>query len=151
MVRRTSFAGVVLAAGVLVLHPTSAALAGAPDNAELAREVEELRQAVQRLGARVEALERSLAPQEDSEAEPESGDGRERLSREERRAWREVHRGMTKQEVNKLLGFPMGTMDQGNQTVWYYEYPEVGSETVVLSPEGKVTGWQKPPLGPWGR
>lgn len=151
MLRRSLFVGVALAAGVLLSFQKPWAFAGDPDHTELARKVEELQRALQELDARVEALEHSLPPPGGSDAKSERGAGGEGFGREERKAWREVHRGMTEREVTELLGPPVGTMAQGRQRVWYYVYPEAGSGTVVLSPDGKVTGWQKPPFGQWGR
>jgi hypothetical protein len=67
-----------------------------------------------------------------------------------RERWRQISRGMSRQEVEGLLGPPQRTMEVNLRTVWYYTYPEVGSGSVVFGPEGGgVDDWQTPPFRTW--
>jgi len=123
----------------------------------LQQEVRDLKDVVQRLGERVEGLEKQLQPP--SQPAPQAaaapappvpqpsapvtpGDSA-------REHWRQVSHGMSAQEVETLLGHPQRTMKVNLRTVWYYTYPEVGSGSIVFASDGGVEDWQTPPFRTW--
>lgn len=63
-----------------------------------------------------------------------------------RSRWKKLSQGMTKAEVESILGKPGRIMEVDRQLVWYYRYSGAAG-SVVFSHEGRVTGWQKPPFG----
>ena len=64
-----------------------------------------------------------------------------------RHAWHQLRRGMPASEVRKLLGPPSGQFRTGNITVWYYHYTGVGSGSVTISLDNKLSDWQPPSHG----
>jgi len=54
--------------------------------------------------------------------------------------WRALHKGMTKDEVKKLLGEPKDMMKLNEYDVW--DYPGGGS--VRFDGSGRVEGWYEP-------
>ncbi len=64
-----------------------------------------------------------------------------------RHAWNQLKRGMPASAVRKLLGPPSGQFHTGNITVWYYHYTGVGSGSVTISRENRLSDWQAPSRG----
>ncbi|MDA8365137.1 MAG: outer membrane protein assembly factor BamE [Gammaproteobacteria bacterium] len=64
-----------------------------------------------------------------------------------RHAWHQLKRGMPASEVRKLLGPPSGQFRTGNITVWYYHYTGLGSGSVTISLDNKLSDWQPPSRG----
>ena len=63
--------------------------------------------------------------------------------REEKSAvgpWRALHKGMTKDEVKKLLGEPKDMMKLNEYDVWDY----AGGGSVRFDGSGRVEGWYEP-------
>jgi len=63
--------------------------------------------------------------------------------------WKQLQRGLSRTELNHLLGKPRSELILDQQTLWYYRYPGIGSGSVMLDSKGKVTGWQEPPFHGW--
>jgi hypothetical protein len=63
--------------------------------------------------------------------------------------WRGVHRGMTREQVDGVLGPPTRVLEINSKPLWYYEY-SFGAGSVAFSQEGLVEDWQRPPLGSFG-
>jgi hypothetical protein len=56
--------------------------------------------------------------------------------------WRGLGHGMSKGEVEKILGSPEKVNDLGFQVTWYYGYPEGGK--VDFDRDGKLESWSEP-------
>lgn len=63
--------------------------------------------------------------------------------------WKQLQRGLSRTELNHLLGKPRSELTLDQQTLWYYRYPGIGGGSVILDSKGKVTGWQEPPFHGW--
>ncbi len=61
-----------------------------------------------------------------------------------RTSWQQLHRGLSKTELQQLLGEPASTLKLDQQILWYYKYPAIGSGSVMFDYRGKVSAWQKP-------
>ncbi len=142
--------GFVLIAAPLTLLRVAPAAAQSHDNAALRNEVGEMRQTIDTLNTKVHDLERRLAdrpeptPQTERVPAPAATGGQDAGER-----WSEVKRGMSKTEVETLLGQANRTMDVSTRTVWYYQYSNAGSGSVVFAGDGSVIDWQTPPFGTW--
>ncbi|MDE2150000.1 MAG: hypothetical protein KGJ55_09255 [Gammaproteobacteria bacterium] len=66
-----------------------------------------------------------------------------------RENWRSLKRHMRETEVRRLLGAPTRTLRIDNKTVWYYYYTGIGSGSVMLTDDGRVSSWQRPPFTWW--
>jgi hypothetical protein len=62
-----------------------------------------------------------------------------------RDGWKQIERGLSQEEVKRLLGAPQQTFDLSGKKVWYYYYPADGSGSVLFDPGGRVVGYQTPP------
>lgn len=62
-----------------------------------------------------------------------------------REAWRDIHDGLTREEVRKILGAPQHEFDLSGKHVWYYYYSGTGGGSVFFSVDGHVAGSQEPP------
>lgn len=60
-------------------------------------------------------------------------------------AWKKVEEGMTEEQITGLLGAPSAKFKLGGQTVWYYNYPGVGSGSIAFYDDGHVASSQSPP------
>ncbi len=63
-----------------------------------------------------------------------------------RTAWEQLHRGLSKTELQQLLGEPASKLKLEQQMLWYYAYPAIGSGSIMFDYSGKVSAWQKPPF-----
>ncbi len=63
-----------------------------------------------------------------------------------RKNWEQLRHGLSKTELQHLLGNPVSKFKLERQTIWYYSYPGIGSGSVILGYSGKVNGWQTPPF-----
>jgi hypothetical protein len=66
-----------------------------------------------------------------------------------RASWKQVEHGLSNTELRERLGDPESIMALGRETLWYYSYPGIGSGSVMLDRQGKVTSWQSPPFRGW--
>ncbi|MBN1524317.1 MAG: hypothetical protein JW904_07545 [Spirochaetales bacterium] len=57
-------------------------------------------------------------------------------------AWRKLKRGMTEDEVRRLLGEPDRIIASGAMTIWYFGEPAWAS--MVNFVDNKVNGWTEP-------
>ena len=55
--------------------------------------------------------------------------------------WRKLKDGMSKEQVQSILGEPIKTID-GVRTLWYY--PNIYCGYVSFDEKGRVTGWDEP-------
>ncbi|NLA74833.1 MAG: outer membrane protein assembly factor BamE [Deltaproteobacteria bacterium] len=55
--------------------------------------------------------------------------------------WRSLKKGMTSEEVKKLLGEPVKSVD-GSRLIWYY--PNFYQSYVSFDENGNLTGWKEP-------
>jgi len=137
---------------LLWLAFTAPASADSTDVNALRQEIKELRGAVERLDARVRALEQ----QRPEPAESRSGETATAHAPAVpavatpglKDRWQSVKRGMTEQEIETLLGRPTRTVEFTPKTIWYYSYADVGNGSVVFT-DDSVIDWQSPPFNTW--
>ncbi|NLD37506.1 MAG: outer membrane protein assembly factor BamE [Desulfatiglans sp.] len=55
--------------------------------------------------------------------------------------WRNLKKGMTQEEVKKILGEPVKSVD-GSRLIWYY--PNFYQSYVSFDEKGNLTGWNEP-------
>jgi len=63
--------------------------------------------------------------------------------------WKQLQRGLSRAELDQLLGKPYSELTLDQQTLWYYRYPGIGGGSVMLDSNDKVSGWQLPPFRGW--
>jgi len=66
-----------------------------------------------------------------------------------RQNWHQVERGMTKAQINDLLGPPTKELRINEKLVWYYYYKGIGGASVFFNSDGRVSSDQSPTLGLW--
>lgn len=126
----------------------------ADDRAELARlraEAASIRQSLDRLDAKIQALEARLhvapaagAPSAGN-ASPEAPQPQTLLTL--RGAWSGVERGQSQAKVRSLIGPPSRELSIDGSPVWYYVYPGIGRGSVFFDHRGTVTSVQAPAFG----
>lgn len=130
-------------ARALVLLAGCAALPAFADRADdiagLREEAADLRQRLDALDAKIQALEAAKPAVPSPAASPTSL----------RENWSQVRSGVPKERVHALLGEPAQVMHINGDLVWYYVYPGVGPASVFFNAEDKVTSVQAPRGGPW--
>lgn len=137
---------------VLCLAGAAPASADSADVNALRQEIKELRGAVERLDARVQALEQQRPEPAESQSgasatgNPPSAPAVTTPGLKDR--WQSVKRGMTTQEIETLLGRPTRTMKLTPKTIWYYSYTDIGNGSVVFT-DDSVIDWQSPPFNTW--
>ena len=132
-----------LAAGCIAVA-LSAPAAGQDDElARLHQEAAALRQALDRLEARIQALERNAGAAGASRSYSGSIDALASL----KRGWSQVVPGLPEDKVEALLGKPEKVLRIDNTLVWYYLYPEIGRGSVFFNASGKVSSRQAPGVG----
>lgn len=164
---------------ILPLLAASGAEGEDEGTAALGRQIEELRQRLERLDARVRELERCLSgepaqrpqnrgntgassppageerspgPAAERAAEPQSAESPSAVDIEKLsipQRWQTLKRGMAAEAVEALLGLPQRVLEVDSKLVWYYRYPNVGAGSIVFAPDKRVSGWQKPPFHGW--
>ncbi len=129
-----------LAAGCIAVA-LSAPAAGQDDElSRLHQEAAALRQALDKLDARIQALERNAGS---SRSYSGTIDALASL----KRRWSQVVPGMPGDKVEALLGKPAKVLRIDNTLVWYYLYPEIGRGSVFFNASGKVSSRQAPGVG----
>lgn len=155
---------ILLVISLLVLPGIRPVRAEGSDIAALRIQVQELQQAVSVLQRQVADLQSQLRPSNTAtrQVPPETNYSRPRetaprddipaasdqpaLSKEAiRDSWHALKRGMSDQDVYKLIGAPTSRFKLNNKPVWYYDYQGVGRGSVMFSNEGKLISWQAPP------
>ncbi len=98
----------------------------------------ELEQTVQQLQQRISTLETKPG-----QSSPEASVVLRPGNSNEIRNWRQLRKGMSEQDVERLLG-SAGKVDVSEYTIWwYYNYPGGGS-VMFDAQSRKVKVWQKP-------
>ncbi len=59
----------------------------------------------------------------------------------DKKSWRSLKKGMKQEDVKKILGEPVKSID-GSRTIWYY--PNFYDGYVSFDENGKLTGWSEP-------
>ena len=130
----------VIVSVALALAALSARADRADEIARLRSEAAAMRQSLDELDAKIQALEgaKAGAPEKKpAEASPVSV----------HRSWSQVQPGVSKQEVAVLLGKPERVMQINGDLVWYYVYPGLGRGSVFFNADDKVTSTQAPRAG----
>jgi hypothetical protein len=137
------------------------ALSFAGSSAAADPEVEALREQLEALKARVDALERERLPQDtglptaravpsgEVAAKPTSANTGTSL-RELASNWARIERGMARMQVEALIGSPRQELTIDSRLVWYYVYPQYGRGSVFFTSDDRVSSVQQPQFG-WGR
>jgi len=129
-----------------------------PSDQKMEDKLEKLEKAVEALGAKIDALEKSGAEQpapgsSPTEEQPTSGALAVGVTAQTKEAvrdlWRNIKKGITLDQVEQILGPPELTMQVDAKTVWYYYYENIGGGSVVFRQDGRVMNWQRPPFGWW--
>jgi len=100
-------------------------------------EVLKLRQKVTELETRIKELETNLSKCKDQDKSQEQS----KHTWENKKNWRKLTTGMSREEVLALLGEPIKTIE-GVKTLWYY--PDIYRGYVSFDDKGKLVGWQEP-------
>jgi SmpA / OmlA family len=121
------------------------------DVARLREEAAALRQSLERLEAKIRALE-NANPQAPAPAAPANAASAADKPAEPslvsmHRQWSQVQPGLPKERVTELLGEPEKILRINGDLVWYYVYPSVGRGSVFFNAEDKVSAVQAPRVG----
>ena len=144
-----------LAAALLPAH------AQEQNPASLQKEVDQLRQEVQSLKEQVKSLQETppaaTPPQtqpavkqpapnqvEPTPAKPPAGS-----ITALRESWSHVEKGMTKAQIEDVLGPPTNELTINGKLVWYYYYTGIGGSSVFFNGNGRVSSHQRPTVGWW--
>ena len=100
-------------------------------------EIVRLRQKITDLENRIKDLENLLRISKD----PESFLSGEEQGWQNRKNWRNLKTGMTREQVYEILGDPIKTID-GVRTLWYY--PNIYCGYVTFDENGCLIGWAEP-------
>jgi outer membrane protein assembly factor BamE (lipoprotein component of BamABCDE complex) len=100
-------------------------------------ETAKLRQKIAELETRIKELETNLAKCQGQGKLREESQG----TWENKKNWRKLAAGMSREEVLALLGEPIKTIE-GVKTLWYY--PDIYRGYVSFDDNGKLVGWQEP-------
>lgn len=141
------YALAALAAACVLATP----LARADSPEELARlreEAVQIRQSLERLEARIRALEGQTTPvaplpKSDAATSGEAPDNIVSLVRLKQN-WSQIERGMPQDQVKRLLGTPARELHIDGSLAWYYVYPGIGRGSVFFDGSGKATAVQAP-------
>jgi len=66
-----------------------------------------------------------------------------------RESWSRVKKGMTKAQIQELLGPPTNELTINSKLVWYYYYAGIGGSSVFFNDDGHVSSLQRPTVGWW--
>lgn len=142
-----------LSAGLLPTH------AQEQDPLSLQKEVDQLRQEVQSLKEQVKSLqepppvatpppvtEPTPAP---NKVEPAPAKPRAGSITALRESWSHVENGMTRAQIQEVLGPPTNELTINGKLVWYYHYTGIGGSSVFFNGDGRVSSHQRPTVGFW--
>jgi len=147
----------MLAAGCVAFALSAPRFARGEDGelARLRQEAVNLRQSLESVEARIRVLEtrdpvdpgeaaQAVPPRRNSTpAAPAAVDALVALKRN----WSQVVPGISRGEVQALLGAPGNVLRIDGTPVWYYVYPGIGRGSVFFREDGTVSSRQAPPLG----
>lgn len=128
----------LLAVSVGILLFVSFSYSGISVSAEN-NEINDLKQKITELEQRIKDLESLLKVYHgpgNNEAEKDAVYGWQN-----KKSWRNLKKGMTQDEVKKILGEPVKEVD-GFRTIWYY--PNFYRSYVSFDDKGNLTGWNEP-------
>ncbi len=66
-----------------------------------------------------------------------------------RESWHRVTKNMSQAEILDLLGQPSKETHIDSKLVWYYYYPGIGGASVFFKSNGHVSSYQAPNIGWW--
>lgn len=135
----------ILFAAALAALPAHAG--DADDVARLREEAAALRQSLEQLEAKIQALESAKGGAPAASAAPMPEKQPELSLVSVLRSWSEVRPGVSRERVDALLGKPGRILRINGDLVWYYVYPELGRGSVFFDAGGKVTAAQAPRAG----
>ena len=101
------------------------------------QEIARLRQKIADLENRIKDLESLLRISKD----PESFQSGEGQGWQNKKNWRNLKTGMTREQVHEILGNPIKTIE-GVRTLWYY--PNMYCGYVSFDEDGCLIGWSEP-------
>jgi type IV secretory pathway VirB10-like protein len=144
----------VLLAALLAAVSSDAARAQEPDLAALRARIEQLQSEIDALRARMETLEASHAVAPRASPPPPSVESRAdapptppaataALARSMEN-WPRIEAGLSRDEVQTLLGAPSHELSIDGKLVWYYVYPRLGRGSVFFNSRGRVSSAQSP-------
>jgi len=155
------------AALLLALISQSVAADQTAELGQLRQEAAELRQSLNRLDARIQALEgQNQGPPPGKSVEPPAAAAPVTLAPVAAPAqlaapaglqaiatlkqnWSQIERGIAQQKVQSLLGQPEKVLQIDGSAVWYYAYPGIGRGSVFFNRDARVSSSQSPTFG-WG-
>jgi hypothetical protein len=157
-------------ATIALMSALSYAQGGEVDVARLQQEVEQIKQAIRELQARLQTVEASLEraggataaasslPASRSEpppaaappvavipaakARPPQPANNEVVAL--RRAWISIRPGAASTEVKELLGDPSQELKLNGKLAWYYAYPGIGAGSIFFNDNGTVSSRKSP-------
>jgi outer membrane murein-binding lipoprotein Lpp len=156
----------ILLGGAAVSVATLGFLTSLPAQADeqaLARQVQALTERVRMLEESVQQLKSTCSSSAAGTQSANAGAGGDAHSSTVRNAsgqyeaepwkikekWGGLHDAMTGEQVAALLGKPSRKFMLNGSSVWYYDYRGVGVGSVMLGRDGRIVGWQRPPVGWW--
>lgn len=145
----------MLAAGCVAFALSAPRLAHGEDGelARLRQEAVDLRQALESVEARIRVLEtrdpaaQAVSPRGNSAPAAQNAPAAMDALVTLKRNWSQVVPGITREEVQALLGAPGNVLRIDGTPVWYYVYPGIGRGSVFFREDGTVSSRQSPPLG----
>ena len=166
--RRPSLA----ALGIVIALITPSAWADQTEElSRLRQEAAQIRQSLEKLEAKIQAIENPLGNQGshlDTRPSEHSSGATTQMQRapnagaanapdaaltsisslvEMKQNWLQVQRGTPEERVQKLLGKPEKVLRIDGNLVWYYVYRGIGRGSVFFDGNGKVSATQPPSLG----
>ena len=131
------------AAGLVALLLSAPVAAQDDELARLRAEAAAQRQSLDRLEARIRALEGNAGAASASADYARSIEALASL----KRGWSQIVPGLPEDKVEALIGKPEKLLHVDGTLVWYYVYPEIGRGSVFFNASGKVSSRQAPGLG----
>src|SRR5215475_1621652 len=133
------------------------------DSSSLQKEVEQLRQEVQGLKEQVKSLQEAPPPATPPQTQPAVNQPTPAPNQVEaapakppagsiaalRESWSHVGKGMTKAQIQEVLGPPTNELTINGKLVWYYYYAGIGGSSVFFNGDGRVSSHQRPTVGFW--
>lgn len=133
----------------IALTALSARAGPADELTQLRKEAAELRQKLDQLDAKIQALENQspAASAKAAAARPEADSSSAHPVALLKQNWAQIEPGIPREKVQSLLGPPEKVLRIDGSTVWYYAYPGVGRGSVFFTGSGKVSSAQSPSFG----
>ena len=110
---------------------------GVSFSAENSKDIDKLKQKITELEKRIKDLEAVLKIYHRPDVQ-KPGDT---YGWSDKKSWRNLKEGMTRDQVKSLLGEPVKII-KGSKTIWYY--PSFYDGVVSFDKNGKLTSWKEP-------